>query len=191
MENNQENQVNNNISKESENSNIEIIEFSNDTSESKGILSDNTSTTESQNDFSDKTINAVNKLINTTDYSNYYGSEEVKQYKIYAVLCYIPLVVLYFKYFAKLNNKSKYMAFHINQGINITLLWIFTFIVSKILYVLFTKKYLMSEETPGWVSFISYILYCISIVLSLVGMYRTYKSKSQNLPIIGKYKFIK
>ena len=73
MENNQENQVNNNISKESENSNIEIIEFSNDTSESKGILSDNTATTEPQNDFSDKTINAVNKLINTTDYSNYYG----------------------------------------------------------------------------------------------------------------------
>ena len=177
MENNQENQVNN-ISKESGNSNIEIIEFSNDTSESKGILSDNTATTEPQNDFSDKTIHAVNKLINTTDYSNYYGSEEVKQYKMYAVLCYIPLVVLYFKYFAKLNNKSKYMAFHINQGINITLLWIFTFIVSKILYVLFTKKYLMSEETPGWVGFISYILYCISIVLSLVGMYRTYKSKN-------------
>ena len=82
MENNQENQVNN-ISKESGNSNIEIIEFSNDTSESKGILSDNTSTTEPQNDFSDKTINAVNKLINTTDYSNYYGSEEVKQYKMF------------------------------------------------------------------------------------------------------------
>ena len=105
MENNQENQVNN-ISKESGNSNIEIIEFSNDTSESKGILSDNTSTTEPQNDFSDKTINAVNKLINTTDYSNYYGSEEVKQYKMYAVLCYIPLVVLYFKYwyFPYINN---------------------------------------------------------------------------------------
>ena len=83
------------------------------------------------------------------------------------------------------------MAFHINQGMNITLLWAFTFIVSEILYAFFTRKYLMSEVTPGWVSFISYMLYCFSIILSLVGMYRTYNSKSQNLPVIGKYKFIK
>lgn len=190
MENNQDNQINN-INKENEKSTIEMIEFSNDTSESKGILSDNTATTEPKNDFSDKTIDAVDKLINTTDYTKYFGSDEVNKYKISAILCYIPLVVLYFKYFAKMDTKSKYMAFHINQGMNITLLWAFTFIVSKILYVLFTKKYLMSEVTPGWVSFITYILYCISIVLSLVGMYRTYKSKSQNLPVIGKYRFIK
>lgn len=190
MENNQDNQINN-INKKNEKSTIEMIEFSNDTSESKGILSDNTATTEPQNDFSDKTINAVDKLINTTDYSKYFGSDEVKQYKMYATLCYIPLVVLYFKYFAKMDTKSKYMAFHINQGMNVTLLWAFTFIVSKILYALFTKKYLMSEAIPEWVSFVSYILYCISIIMSLVGIYRTYNSKSQNLPVIGKYRFIK
>jgi uncharacterized membrane protein len=74
---------------------------------------------------------------------------------------------------------------------NITLLWAFTFILSKILYALFTKKYLMSEAIPEWVNFVSYILYCISIIMSLVGMYRTYNSKSQNLPVIGKYRFIK
>ena len=96
MENNQDNQVNN-TNKESETSSIEMVEFSNDTSE-KGILSDDTATTEPQNDFSDKTIDAVDKLINTTDYSKYFGSNEVKQYKMYATLCYIPLVVLYFKY---------------------------------------------------------------------------------------------
>lgn len=189
MENNQDNQVNN-TNKESETSSIEMVEFSNDTSE-KGILSDNTATTEPQNDFSDKTIDAVDKLINTKDYTKYFGSDEVNEYKIYAILCYIPLVVLYFKYFMKMDTKSKYMAFHINQGINVTLFWTFTFIVSKILYALFTKTYLMSEVTPGWVSFISYVLYCMSIVLSVVGICRTYKSKSQNLPIIGKYKFVK
>ena len=122
MVNNQDNQINN-INKENEKSTIEIIEFSNDTSESKGILTDDTATTEHQNDFSDKTIDAVDKLINTTDYSKYFGSDEVKQYKMYATLCYIPLVVLYFKYFAKIEKmifvncilKIKRLVFHCNK----------------------------------------------------------------------------
>ena len=84
MENNQDNQVNN-TNKESETSSIEMVEFSNDTSE-KGILSDDTATTEPQNDFSDKTIDAVDKLINTKDYTKYFGSDEVNEYKIYAIL---------------------------------------------------------------------------------------------------------
>lgn len=187
-----ENQDNQNITnKENENSNIEIVEFSNDTVNEGEILKDDTASSTTNTDFADKTIEAANKLINTTDYTKYFGSDEVKQYKMSATLCYIPLVSLYFKYYSKLDTKSKYMAFHINQGINITIVWVFTFVFSKILYALFTKKYLMSEAIPGWVSFVSYMLYCISIILSLVGLYRTYNSKSQNLPVIGKYKFIK
>ena len=88
MENGQDNQVNN-TNKGSENSSIEMVEFSNDTSE-KGILVDNTATTEPQNDFSDKTIDAVDKLINPKDYTNYFTAEEIKQYKMSATLCYIP-----------------------------------------------------------------------------------------------------
>ena len=79
---------------------MEMIEFSNDITESKGVLTDDT-TTKPQDDFSDKTIGAVNKLINTTDYTSYFGTEEVKKYKLYATLCYIPLVALYFKYINK------------------------------------------------------------------------------------------
>lgn len=169
---------------------IEMVEISNDITESKGVLSDNT-TTKPQDDFSDKTIGAVNKIINTTDYTSYFGKEEVTKYKMYATLCYIPLVTLYFKYINKLGSKSKYMDYHIKEGTNLTLLWVASIIISKVLYGMFTKKYLMSEETPTWVKFVSYVLYCISIVITLVGIYRTYNGKSKDLPIIGKYKFLK
>lgn len=173
------------------NNSMEMIEFSNDIAESKGVLNDDTTTTKPQDDFSDKTINTVNKLINTTDYTSYFGINEVKQYKNFATLCYIPLVALYFKFFKKLDAKSKYMQYHIKEGTNLTLLWIFAIVISRVLYTLFTKKYLMSEETPGWVSFITYVLYCLAIVITIVGLYRTSNGKSKDLPIIGKYKFLK
>lgn len=173
------------------NNSMEMIEFSNDIVESKGVLNDDTTTTKPQDDFSDKTINTVNKLINTTDYTSYFGTNEVKQYKNFATLCYIPLVALYFKFFKKLDAKSKYMQYHIKEGTNLTLLWIFAIVISRVLYTLFTKKYLMSEETPGWVSFITYVLYCLAIVITIVGLYRTSNGKSKDLPIIGKYKFLK
>lgn len=173
------------------NNSMEMIEFSNDIAESKGVLNDDTTTTKPQDDFSDKTINTVNKLINTTDYTSYFGTNEVKQYKNFATLCYIPLVALYFKFFKKLDAKSKYMQYHIKEGTNLTLLWIFAIVISRVLYTLFTKKYLMSEETPGWVSFITYVLYCLAIVITIVGLYRTSNGKSKDLPIIGKYKFLK
>lgn len=169
---------------------MEMIEFSNDITESKGVLTDDT-TTKPQDDFSDKTIGAVNKLINTMDYTSYFGTEEVKKYKLYATLCYIPLVALYFKYINKLGSKSKYVDYHIKEGTNLTLLWIISVIISKVLYVMFTKKYLMSEETPVWVNFVSYTLYCISIILTVVGLKRANSGKSKDLPVIGKYKFLK
>lgn len=182
------NPVNNNFENKSET--IEMVEIANDTTESKGVLNDDT-TTKPGDDLSDKTIATVNKLINTNDYTSQFGIEEVNKYKMKAILCYIPLVAFYFKYATKLGKESKYMDYHIKEGLNLSLFWIFTFIVSKLLYTLFTKRYLMSEVTPVWVNFTTYLLYCLSIVLSLVGLYRTYNGKSKDLPIIGKYKFLK
>lgn len=169
---------------------IEMVEFSNDITESKGILNDDT-TTKPQNDFSDKTIDVLNKIVNTADYTSYFGTEEVTKYKTYAIMCYIPFVALYFKYIKKIGTTSKYVDYHAKEGINLTLLWIITVVVSKILYATFTKVYLASSETPVWVSFISYVLYTVSIVLTVLGMYRTNKGKSIDLPLIGKYKFLK
>ena len=184
-----QNVTNQNVQTNSSNS-IEMIEFSNDISESKGVLNDDT-TTKPQDDFSDKTIGAVNKLINTTDYTSYFGKEEVQQYKVHAMLCYVPLVAFYFKYINKLGSKSKYLDYHVKEGVNLSLFWIVVVVISKVLYGMFTKKYLMSEETPMWVKFVSYALYCLAIVLTIVGIYRTNSGKSKDLPIIGKYKFLK
>ena len=153
---------------------MEMIEFSNDITESKGVLTDDT-TTKPQDDFSDKTIGAVNKLINTTDYTSYFGKEEVQKYKLYA----------------KLGSKSKYVDYHIKEGTNLTLFWILAFIISKVLDGMFTKKYLMSEETPVWVNFVSYALYCLALALTIVGLIRANSGKSKDLPVIGKYKFLK
>lgn len=186
--NNNNNNVNNNV--QEENNNMDMVELANDISESKGILNDDT-TTKPQDDFSDKTINAVEKVMNTTDYTRYFGSDEVKQYKLYGTLCYIPLVAFYFKYFKKLESKSNYMKYHIKEGVNLSLFWILTVVVSKVLYAMFTRQYLMSTETPLLVKFISFVLYCLSITFTLIGLYNTNAGKSKDLPLIGKYKFLK
>ncbi len=147
-------------------------------------------TSNQQPDLADKTINAVENFMNTTDHKSEYNSEEVKKYKNQAMICYIPFVSLYFVLTSKYKS-SGYLKFHTNQGLIVTIGWVLSFFISKILGSLFTGDSFLLNNTPGWVSFISYILYCVCFLLTLYGIINTVNDSSKEFPLIGKFKLLK
>lgn len=141
-------------------------------------------------DFSDKTISFLEKIINTKDYTNTFTKEEVVPYRITATMCYIPFLFLLPLLTGKYK-KSRFIYFHINQGLNITLAWAIVFFINKVIRSLFTTTYGYSSVTPGWVDFISYMLYCLVITITVVGMINTFNGKSKDTSIVGGFRFLK
>lgn len=141
-------------------------------------------------DIADKTIDAVEGFINTCDHKKEFNSEEVKKYKTSAMICYIPVVPFYYILTNKLK-QSNYLKFHVNQGLNVTILCGIVFFISSVLKVIFTTNSMLRDNTPGWVSFITYILYCISFLAIIFGIINTYNNSSKELPLIGKIKLLK
>ena len=141
-------------------------------------------------DFSDKTISFLEKIINTKYYTNTFTKEEVVPFRILATMCYIPFLFLLPLLSGKYK-KSRFLYFHINQGLNITLAWSIVFFFNKVFRSLFTTTYRYSSTTPGWVNFISYMLYCLVIAITAVGMVNTFNGKSKNTSIVGGFRFLK
>ena len=141
-------------------------------------------------DFSDKTISFIEKVVNTKDFTNTFTKEEVVPFRILATMCYVPFLFLLPLLTGKYK-KSRFLYFHINQGLNITLAWFIVFFFNKVFRSLFTTTYRYSSTTPGWVNFISYVLYCIVIAITAVGMVNTFNGKSKNTSIVGGFRFLK
>lgn len=141
-------------------------------------------------DFSDKAEETINKIVNTNDITKEFNDEEVTKYKDMTILCYIPFLVLY-PLIKKLHKSSKYMLFHINQGMNLFIFEIAVFLVTSILTTIFSGVWYFPRTIPGWILFIKYILYCAEIALILFGINNSVKKKAKELPVIGKFRFIK
>lgn len=156
--------------------NIEMVELGNGKSKSE--------------DFSDKTIKFIEGVVNTKDYTNTFTKEEIVPFRILATMCYVPFLFLLPLLTGKYK-KSRFLYFHINQGLNLTLAWAIVFFVNKVFRSLFTTTYRYSSTTPGWVDFISYVLYCIVIAITVVGMINTFNGKSKNTSIVGGFRFLK
>lgn len=165
------NEINNNQNKNQEEK-IEIID-----------LNDNNK----QNNTS-KINDSINKIINTKETN--FSQEEVNKYKNTAILCYIPF--LFIIPMVRNNHKiSKYMHYHINQGLNLTILALISYLVPKMLASIFVVNNFVGTYTPGWVLLIKYICACILIVIAGIGLINTTNGKSKELPIIGRFRLIK
>ena len=143
-----------------------------------------------EKDMSDKAIEKVENIINTKDHDYEFISDDVNKYKKNAVLCYLPLIVLYF-IFSKKHKESKYMLFHCNQGLLCSICFAIAFIVNIISNIIFDGKDLVTNTTPTIVSFIIYLLYCISFILSIFGIVNTLNGKSKEIYVIGNIKILK
>lgn len=146
---------------------------------------------EKSKDYADKTIETVEKIINTKNESTKFTTEEVLKYKTEAVISYIPFVSIYYLLTSKYK-KSNYLHFHINQGLSLTVCFIAVLFISKILCSLFAVDGGYGREfVPGIIEFICYILYVIVAFLVGFGILNTTNNQSKELPLIGKYRLLK
>lgn len=142
-------------------------------------------------DYADKTIETVEKIINTRNETVNFTEDEVLKYKTDAVISYIPFVSIYYIITSKYK-KSNYLYFHTNQGLSLTICSIIVFFISKILCSLFAVDGGFGREfVPGIIEFICYILYIIVAFLIGFGILNTTNNQSKELPLIGKYRLLK
>ncbi len=127
----------------------------------------------------------ITKIIDVDELT--FNKEEVEENNKYAILCYIgPLFlipILDSKY-----KKSKYLLFHVNEGFNLFAFEIFIFIIIGLINTIFTSTI---NYYPMWLSVIDFIIYAIVVILMLTGIVNAVNGKSKELPLIGKYRFIK
>ena len=144
-----------------------------------------------ERDLGDKTIDAVEKVIETEDHSKEFTGEEQKKYKTSSMICYLPIVPLYFIITGKYKT-SNYLRFHVIQGFNATLAWVIVFFLTGLLKTVFrTDSLIVIHTVPGWVRLISYLLYGICFAFTFIGLINTANDLSKELPVIGKIRIIK
>lgn len=141
-------------------------------------------------DLADKIENKVDLLMDTKVHNNEFEKEEVNKFKNLATASYIPFVSLFLIFTGKYK-KSKYLFFHTNQGLIVTVLFIAVFFFTKILGSMFTGSSLIVNSAPGWVEAINATLYFLVILLILFGTVNTVNNNSKELPIVGKIKLLK
>ena len=141
-------------------------------------------------DLGDKTIDAVENFMNTTNHIEEHNKEDIKKHKTNAMLCYIPFVVFYFIITGKYK-ESNYLHFHANQGIVLTLVYVFAAIVANILKIVFSRESLIINDTPMIIDFVCYVLYCVGFLLTLFGIINVSNDASKELPVVGKFKILK
>ena len=128
--------------------------------------------------------------MDTKDHKKEFNNEDFKKYKTAAIISYIPFVSLY--YIIKNKYKeSKYLEFHVNQGLIITLSYVVLFFIDKIVSAVFSSNSIVLNSTPGIISVILYTLYFALILAMGFGMINTANGLSKELPLIGKIKLLK
>ena len=145
---------------------------------------------EVKRDVADSIISVAENIMSEEDYASEFSREDLKNNKEFAIVSYIPLVVFYILYLKK-HKQSKYLRFHVNQGLLLSIGWILVVLVSTILTKVFEVEGLFIIKIPFIISVITYILYSFIVLLNIFGLVNTIRNKSKKLPIIGKIKIIR
>ena len=115
--------------------------------------------------------------------------------KVMGILAYLGILVLVPIFAAK---NSLFAKFHANQGLTLCIIGVVLFILNMILeWATRSTSYVWGIPVPthNWVYTIWMIIYwvaCIFIlVLAIMGIVNAVKGEKKELPIIGKYQFLK
>lgn len=112
------------------------------------------------------------KAAAAADDNDVYDEDDVQKNKGYAILAYLGILFLVPLFAAK---ESKFARFHTNQGI--------------ILFICYVVAYFLS-----YVPVIKYFAWIVEIalfILFLMGIINAAKGEAKDLPVVGKYRFLK
>lgn len=132
-------------------------------------------------------------LNNTADSTAQFDAKDVTDNKFMAVLAYLGLLWL-IPFFAK--KDSKFAQYHCKQAFTLLLAEVAYSILSIILCaVIKTPHYIYGiyygSYTPGWLSVILWLISVPLFILAIIGIINAAGGKAKELPIIGKFKFMK
>ena len=121
------------------------------------------------------------KLVHgTKDCTAECGAEDIESNKLNCILCYIGILWLVPLF---LRRDSKYVIFHVNQGIILSIIGIIAWVLGEILG---------GVALIGWIFGIIFWVLCIVwLAYSVLGIYNTITGKAKELPFIGGYSIIK
>ena len=145
--------------------------------------------------FEDK----VKGVMNTADSSNEFTKEDIEKNKTMAILSYllffVPLLTGDYK-------NSKYVKYHLNQGIVLWITAVCYSVISGILHSIIKVNgscgYLWGYNignycrvTPWWVSWPLGLVGLVIGVVGIIGLINAINGKAKELPVIGKYRVLK
>lgn len=116
-------------------------------------------------------------LNNTPDNTNQFTTEDIEKNKLVAALSYFFLLVLIPILTAK---DSPFAKFHANQGIVLIIFDLAIGVASWFLGII-----------PIIGGLVSWLLYLVVVVLSIVGIINALQGKAKQLPIIGGIQILK
>jgi len=124
-------------------------------------------------------MDVVEDIMDTKDTTNKYDKKDIESNTAISILSYIGILSLIPYFVAK---DSKFAMFNAKQGINLFILEVLAMLVVNIIGLI----------APWWfVRAIIYVVYLLSVLLSLVGVINVLNGKAKELPFVGTIKFIK
>ena len=107
------------------------------------------------------------------DHTAMFDPEDVKRTHVLAALCYVSFVLIVIALLLEPN--SKFLRYHINQSILISIFGILIGVVAII-------------PLLGWIA--SAVGAVMAVVFTVMGVIRAFKGTAKDLPLIGKYTIV-
>lgn len=115
----------------------------------------------------------VNEAFNTADTTSEYDPEDINKNKFMAILCYLGILIVVPFLVAK---ESKFVKFHINQGLCLIVLAIILAVVGCFPLI------------GGVVEWIGGL---VCLILMLMGILNAARGEAKELPLIGRFSLYK
>lgn len=122
---------------------------------------------------------------NTDDFSNAYSAKDISDNRLYALLCYIPILCLYPIIFK--TRSSGYVRFHANGGL---MLFLCEILISALIYGIGLIP-VAGRILSFPIAVCSGVLDLAFLVLTVYGAALAWMGKAKELPLIGKIKIFK
>ncbi|MBR5055889.1 MAG: hypothetical protein IKX03_01705 [Bacteroidales bacterium] len=119
----------------------------------------------------DEAKEKIKDAMDTPDTTEEYDPADINGNKVMAILCYLGILILIPLFAAK---NSKFVKFHLNQGIIVFLMGLIVWLISKVNHGLIT-----------------WILDLIVLVFVVIGIINAAGGKAKELPLVGKIRIFK
>ena len=117
---------------------------------------------------------AKNNVPDESDRTANFDPEDAKRVNVLSALCYVSYIFIVIALLLEPN--SKFLRFHINQSILISIFGIAVGIAAIVPFV-------------GWLA--SAVGAVMAVVFTVMGVVRAYKCEAKDLPLIGKYTIVR